>query len=90
MIIIPKTSYVGHNIKSYLPDHSKVPDHGKTVFLNHPFWVKTEKFLSKMNEIKSKLPLFWYKCDEQMYRSTVSQHIWPISAAETSVFGEIL
>ena len=54
------------------------------------FGQKTEKFLSKMNEIKSKLPLFWYKCDEEMYRSTISQHIWTISAAETFVLGETL
>ena len=40
MIIIPKTSYVGRNIKSCLPDHSKTPDLGKIVFLNHPFWLK--------------------------------------------------
>ena len=59
MIIIPKTSYVGRNIKSCLPDRSKIPDHGKIVFLNHPFWVKKrENILSKINEIKCKLPLF--------------------------------
>ena len=60
MIIYPyKTSYVGRNIKSCLPDRSKTPDLGKIVFLNHPFWVKNgEKVLSKINEIKSKLPLF--------------------------------
>ena len=60
MIIIPKTSYVGRNIKSCLPDRSKTPDLGKIVFLNHPFWVKKKgkKVLSKINEIKSKLPLF--------------------------------
>ena len=82
---------IGHNIKSCLPDRSKVPDHGKTVFfLTIRFGQKTERFLSKMNEIKSKLPLFWYKCDEEMYRSMISQHIRPISAAETSVLGETL
>ena len=46
MIIIPKTSYVGRNhgnIKSCLPDRSKIPDHGKIVFLNHPFWVKKKR-----------------------------------------------
>ena len=52
MIIIPKTSYVGRNIKSCLPDRSKSPDLGKIVFLNHPFSVKN------INKIKSKLPLF--------------------------------
>ena len=34
---------IGRNIKSCLPDRSKVPDHGKTVFLNHPFWAKNRK-----------------------------------------------
>ena len=62
MIIIPKTSttsYVGHNIKSCLPDRSKTPDLGKMVFLNHPFWEKNGKtVLSRINEIKSKLTLF--------------------------------
>ena len=59
MIIIPKTSYIGRNIKSCLPDHSKTPDLGKIVFLNHPLWVKNgKKVLLKINEIKSKLPLF--------------------------------
>ena len=60
MMIIPKTSYVGRNIKSCLPDRSKTPDLGKIVFLNHPFWVKNgeKKVLSEINEIKSKLPLF--------------------------------
>ena len=43
MIIIPKTLYVGRNIKSCLPDYSEIPDHGKTVFLNLPFWVKNRK-----------------------------------------------
>ena len=58
MIIIPKTSYVGRNIKSCLPDRSKTPDLGKIVFLNHPFSVKIgKKVLSKINKIKSKLPL---------------------------------
>ena len=62
MIIIPKTLYVGRNIKSYLPDRSpdrsKATDLGKIVFLNHPFWVKNgQKVLSKINEIKSKLTL---------------------------------
>ena len=43
MIVIPKTSYVGHNIKSCLPDCSKTPDLVKIVYLNHPFSVKTGK-----------------------------------------------
>ena len=43
MIIVPKTSYVGHNIKSCLPDRSKTPDLGKIVFLNYPFSVKNGK-----------------------------------------------
>ena len=47
MIIIPKT-YVGRNMKSCLPDRSKIPDHGKIVFLNHPIWVKNgEKIFVK-------------------------------------------
>ena len=59
MIIVPKTSYVGRNIKSYLPDRSKTPDLGKIVFLNYPFSVKNgKKVLSKINKIKSELPLF--------------------------------
>ena len=45
--------------KSCLPDRSKTPDLGKIVFLNHPFSVKNgKKVLSKINKIKSKLPLF--------------------------------
>ena len=59
MIIVPKTSYVGRNIKSCLPDRSKTPDLSKIVFLNYPFSVKNgKKVLSKINKIKSKLPLF--------------------------------
>ena len=59
MIIVPKTLYVGRNIKSCLPDRSKTPDLGKIVFLNYPFSVKNrKKVLLKINKIKSKLPLF--------------------------------
>ena len=28
-----------------------------------------------MNEIQSKLPLLRYRCDEEMLRSTISQHL---------------
>ena len=41
---LPNTqNTIGRNIKSCLPDRSKVPDHGKTVFLNHPVWAKNRK-----------------------------------------------
>ena len=32
MIILPKTSYVGRNIKVCLPDRSKIPDLGNNRF----------------------------------------------------------
>ena len=90
MIIISKTSYVGRNIKSCLPDRSKTPDLGKIVFLNHPFLVKKrEKVLSKMNKIKSKLPYFNINVTRKCIGVRLD-NIGPFSATETSVLGEII
>ena len=89
MIIIPKTSCVGCNIKSCLPDHSKIPDHGKTVFLNHLFWVKTEK---KSCRKWMKLSLNYLYFDINVMRKCLGRrlvNIWPFSATETSVLGKI-
>ena len=50
---------IGRYIKSCLPDRIKVYQiTAKPFFLTIRFGQKTEKFLSKMNKIKSKLPLF--------------------------------
>ena len=92
MIIMPKTSYVGCNIKSCLPGRSKTPDLGKIIFLNHPFWVKKgKKALSKINEIKSKINYLYFNIN--VTRKCIGRrldNIGPFSATETSVLGEIL
>ena len=90
MIIIPKTSYVGLNIKSCLPDRSKTPDLGKIIFLYHPFWVKNGKQSCRK---LMKLSLNYLYFNINVMRKCIGRrldNIGPFSATETSVLGEIL
>ena len=90
MIIIPKTSYVGRNIKSCLPGRSKTPDLGKIVFLNHPFLVKKGK---KSCRKLMKLSLNDLYFNINVMRKCIGRrldNIGPFSATETSVLREIL
>ena len=93
IIIVPKTSYVGRNIKSCLPDHSKTPDLGKIVFLNHPFWVKKKRGEKQSCQELMKLSINYLYFKINVMRNCIGQrldNIGSFSATGTSVLGEIL